>query len=201
MKILMLYTPRSGSTSILRYFEKVRPEFEIINQPWSRAVAQLENRKQINYFDILKENNIFVKSTINFLFDLNFSIENLKKDFNKIIILDRKNSTEQLQSYAHAEKHRSFLDSSKYLFDDNINSDLYEYCNDTITNGKEKIEFLKKELNAELFYYEDLYYDNFDKLFSYLEIEYIEEYYQMFLNIKNKYRLNKTDVKNKKTLF
>lgn len=197
----MLYTPRSGSTSILRYFQKVRPEFEIINQPWSRAVAKLENRNQPKYQDIIQKNNIFVKSTINIIFELKFSIKNLKKDFNKIIILDRKDYEVQLESYSHAEKHRSFLDSSKYLFDNNIDPDLYKFCDETIFKEKQKINYLKKELNADIFYYEDLYYNNFNKLFNYLEINHVEEYYKMFLDIKNRYRLNDSDIKTKKTLM
>ena len=197
----MLYTPRCGSTSILRYFKKIKPEFEIINQPWSSAVSKLENRKHLKYSDIIKKNNIFVKSTISVLFELKFSITNIKNNFDKIIILDRKDNKEQLKSYSHAEKHQSFLESSKYLLDNNIDSNLYEMCDDMLIKEKNKIEFLKKELNAELFYYEDLYYGNFDKLFSSLEIDYVEEYYKMFLDIKNRYRLNDSDIKTKKTLL
>lgn len=201
MKILMLYTPRCGSTSILRYFEKIKPEFEIINQPWSSAVSKIENRKQLKYSDIIKKNNIFVKSTINIIFELKFSIKNIKDNFDKIIILDRKDNEEQLKSYSHAEKHQSFLESSKYLLDNNVDSNLYQTCNYFLLREKGEIEFLIKELNAKLFYYEDLYYGNFDKLFSYLEIDYVEEYYKMFLDIKNRYRLNDSDIKTKKTLL
>jgi hypothetical protein len=197
----MLYTPRCGSTSILRYFKKIKPEFEIINQPWSKAISELENRKQLKYSDIIKKNNIFVKSTINVIFELKFSILNIKNDFDKIIILDRKDTKEQLESYAWAEKHKSFLESSKYLMDYNLDSNTYEICNNILLREKTKIEFLKKELNAKLFYYEDLYYGNFDKLFSYLEIDYLEEYYKMFLDIKNRYRLNDSDIKTIKTLM
>ena len=96
----MLYTPRCGSTSILRYFEKIKPEFEIINQPWSSAISKLENRKQLKYSDIIKKNNIFVKSTINIIFELKFSIKNIKDNFDKIIILDRKDN----EKVTHTQK-------------------------------------------------------------------------------------------------
>ena len=197
----MLYTPRCGSTSILRYFEKIKPEFEIINQPWSSAVSKIENRKQLKYSDIIKKNNIFVKSTINIIFELKFSIKNIKDNFDKIIILDRKDNEEQLKSYSHAEKHQSFLESSKYLLDNNVDSNLYQTCNYFLLREKGEIEFLIKELNAKLFYYEDLYYGNFTDLFNYLEIDYVEEHFEKLLNINNKYRLNDSLTKKIKSLI
>jgi hypothetical protein len=197
----MLYTPRCGSTSILRYFKKIKPEFEIINQPWSKAISELENRKQLKYSDIIKKNNIFVKSTINVIFELKFSILNIKNDFDKIIILDRKDTKEQLESYAWAEKHNSFLESSKYLMDYNLDSNTYEICNNILLREKTNIEFLKKELNAKLFYYEDLYYGDFKPILNELQLEYNQVYYNEYLNISNKYRINNIDVKNHKSLI
>jgi hypothetical protein len=32
MKILLFYTPRTGSTSILNYFEKLNPNYECFNE-------------------------------------------------------------------------------------------------------------------------------------------------------------------------
>ena len=45
----MLYTPRSGSTSILKYYAKINPEYTIVSQPWSNLVSELEIQNKVDY--------------------------------------------------------------------------------------------------------------------------------------------------------
>ena len=81
----MLYYPRSGSTSILRYFEKLKPEYTIINQPWSPLVSQLESRLKISYSEIISHKDVLVKSTIPLFLSKDIPPETIQNDFDKII--------------------------------------------------------------------------------------------------------------------
>ena len=116
MKILLLYVPRSGSTSILRYFKSIKPEYYVVNQPWSELVAELTKSNMINYKDLIKDDNIFVKSDIGSFIKEKIEWECVKSDFNKIIILDRKDKEKQIESLIHAKQNNSFLESNKYWF-------------------------------------------------------------------------------------
>ena len=199
----MLYYPRSGSTSILRYFEKLKPEYTIINQPWSPLVAQLESRLKISYSEIISHKDVLVKSTIPLFLSKDIPPETIQNDFDKIFILIRRNKEEQIESYITATKNKSFLDHTP------TNYWIGEYNEDTVTKKiKSEIEaseeianFIKNKLNVPLFYYEDLYYNNFDELFGYLGIEKNDVYFNEFLNISKKYKIKSLEQKNNKTLL
>jgi hypothetical protein len=199
MRVLMLYTPRCGSTSILKYFEKLNPEYTIISQPWSPLVSELEAKNKVEYAQIVSNKNIFVKSAIGLFFYKQIPYEFIKQDFDKIIVLSRKNHKEQTESLAHAAKHNSFLEPAKYLIDGELDFFIGE-MDKVLLEEKARIQELEEHLNAKVFYYEDLYYNSFDDLFKYLEIEYVEEYFKKFLDIKNKYRLDETNIKKSKSL-
>lgn len=200
MRILMLYTPRCGSTSILRYYQKINPSYTIINQPWSPLVSELELKNTIPYSDIISNDNVFVKSAIGLFFYKQIPYENIKRDFDKVLILSRRNQKEQAESLSHASKHNSFLESSKYLIDEELDF-FIPTMNEVLLDEKSKIKELQDNLDTKTFYYEDLYYHSFDELFDYLEIKYIEEYFTEFLDIKNKYRINDNNVKKSKSLL
>lgn len=199
----MLYYPRSGSTSILRYFEKLKPEYTIINQPWSPLVSQLESRLKISYSEIISHKDVLVKSTIPLFLSKDIPPETIQNDFDKIFILIRRNKEEQMESYITATKNKSFLDHTP------TNYWIGEYNEDTVTKKiKSEIEaseeianFIKNKLNVPLFYYEDLYYNNFDELFGYLGIEKNDVYFNEFLNISKKYKIKSLEQKNNKTLL
>ena len=52
MKILLLYTPRCGSTSILKYFEKIKTEYECFNEPWFEWMV--ENISEIKTYQLFQ---------------------------------------------------------------------------------------------------------------------------------------------------
>ena len=205
MKILLLYIPRAGSTSILRYFKSVKPNHTIINQPWSELIVELTKSNMINYKDLIKYDNIFVKSDIGSFNKENIDLECVKSDFDKIIILDRKDKEKQIESLIHAKHNNSFLESSKYWFDDNCKYTINEAEKLSVEKGisklKKQIPTLTKILNAKFYYYEDLFFGDFSDILSYLEIDYNEEYFNLYLDKKNKYRLGDTIPKENKSLI
>ena len=199
----MLYYPRSGSTSILRYFEKLKPEYKIINQPWSPLVSELEYRIKISYSEIISHNDVLVKSTIPLFLSKGIPPETIQNDFDKIFILIRRNKEEQIHSYINATKNKSFLDytPTNYWIGEYIEDADTKKIKLEIESSEEIANFIKNKLNVPLFYYEDLYYNNFDELFEYLNIEKNDVYFNEFLNINKKYKIKSLQPKNNKTLL
>ena len=198
MKILILYTPRSGTNSIASYFLKQNTNYEYFNQPFSQY--EEEGIRYATYEQCLKYDNVLVKSDISIFVRLNISVEQLLLDFDKVLLISRKNKKEQSISFIIATTRHNFLDKSKRpYFTGGINDD-------TIENVIKQFEgwqiILEKysDINIPLFYYEDLYYDNFSKLFEFLEIKYLEEDYKSILDIKNKYKTKDLEKKEIKTL-
>ena len=140
MKILLIYTPRTGSTSIFKYFQKMKLDYECYNEPWfAWMITFVYEGKKIDYNDVIKKKDVFIKSTFK---NLPTTIDNLVKDFDKIIILLRKNTKEQSESSILVNKERSYLDMShrKYRTYDITDFEL----NDTIS--------LYLDLNSKNFY-------------------------------------------------
>ena len=87
MKILLLYTPRCGSTSILKYFEKIKTEYECFNEPWFEWMVKNVHKNKSEYLDLITKKNIFVKSAYK---TLPVSLDVLLNDFDKIDIVLKK---------------------------------------------------------------------------------------------------------------
>ena len=114
MKILMLYNPRCGSNGICSYFLKQNPNYEYFNQPFSNST---ENGIRLSTYDnCLNYENVLVKSHIG-IFDIvrmdkNKQFKDFNKDFDKIVLISRKNKTKQAISNIIALYHTGFLDNS-----------------------------------------------------------------------------------------
>ena len=195
MKILLLYTPRSGSTAILKYFEKIKTEYECFNEPWFEWMVENVHKNKNEYVDLITKQNIFVKSAYK---TLPVSLDTLLTDFDKIVILLRKNQKEQVESSILVHKEESFLNNTPR------NYNLYNITDDEFQTTYDRYSFLNETLfnfgtlnNLPIFYYEDLYYGDFQPLFDELELEYNNLYYKEFLDTTNKYRIG--DIISKKT--
>ena len=198
MKILILYTPRSGTNSIASYFLKQNTNYEYFNQPFSQY--EEEGIRYATYEHCLKYDNVLVKSDISNFVRLNISVEQLLLDFDKVLLISRKNKKEQSISLIIATTRHNFLDKSKRpYFTGGINDDTIENVIKQFEGWQIMLEKYS-DINIPLFYYEDLYYDNFSKLFEFLEIKYLEEDYKSILDIKNKYKTKDLEKKEIKTL-
>ena len=182
----------------MKYYGKIKPEYNIISQPWSTLVSEMQTRNKVKYTEIVSNKNVFIKSNIGLFFEKQIPYEVVKSDFDKIFVLSRRNHKEQTESLAHATKHNTFLESNKYLIDNDIE---IQKADEMLLKEKAKIQELKKQLNVKVFYYEDLYYNSFEELFTYLEIEHNEELFKEFLDIKNRYRLDDANIKKNKSLL
>ena len=137
MKILILYTPRSGTNSIASYFLKQNTNYEYFNQPFSQY--EEEGIRHVTYEQCLKYDNVLVKSDISNFVRLNISVEQLLLDFDKVLLISRKNKKEQSISLIIATTRHNFLDKSKRpYFTGGINDDTIENVKDDIINNLAK---------------------------------------------------------------
>jgi hypothetical protein len=200
MRILLLYTPRSGTNSLCKYFLKQNPNYEYINQPW--AEYQEGEIKFVPYEQCVKHQNVLIKSEISNLDKLNISVEKLHRDFDKIFMMSRKNKKEQSISFIIAANSMSFLNTTKKKYfvkgirEESINSLINEF-------NKNELMFEKYKKNNSIFiYYEELYYEKkFDIIFDFLNLNYIHIDFENILDSKHKYFSGEFDSKTKKTLM
>jgi menaquinone-dependent protoporphyrinogen IX oxidase len=199
MKILILYTSRSGTNSIAEYFIKQNPNYKYFNQPFT---SYKENGiEKISYEECIKYDNILVKSEINCFKLLQINKQKVINDFHKVLLISRKNKREQAISFINAENNENFLDKTKrqYYLDG--------ICEEMIKRKEDEYTLLENILHEftdpryRFFYYEDLFYGDFSELFDYLNIKYIEDDFENILNKNNKYNIGYHPSKMKKTLI
>lgn len=201
MKILLLYTARSGTNSLCKYFLKQYPNFTYFNQPW----ANYKNEEEIKYCpyqDCIKYDNVLVKSEVQNFHKLEIPKEKIYMDFDKILIMNRRNKKEQAISFIVANRSSNFLGSNnrKYFIDS-----IDENTITDVMNQFDKSELLFDNFDGgKTMYltYEDFYYGKkIDTVFDFLNLSYIEKDYQDILDSKNKYFIGKYDTKTKKSIL
>lgn len=200
MRILILYTERSGTNSIASYFMKQNPNYEYYNQPWSNYFVE-GGVVPIAYDNSIKKENVLIKSTTSHLLGLKIPIDKVFRDFHKVVLITRRNKMEQAISSVIASDSNSYLNrEKKNYFIDGIPTDkLNSRISRLEGSDTELMEFHK--LGAPIFYYEDLYYGSFTDLFSVLDLEYIEKDYKEILNTNKRYKAGELVSKKDKTLI
>lgn len=197
----MLYSPRSGTNSICDYFLKQNPDYIYLNQPWSPYQEKEIKLKKEKYEDCLKYDKVLIKSEISAFENLKISYDNVLSDFDKIILMARRNKKEQATSSLIAQYNTNFLSKVKRkYFIDSITDNEMEFSISYLNNCDTIFEKLRL-IGCKQFYYEDLYYNNFDEIFQFLNIKLIEEDFENILNIKNKYFLGEWESKKEKSLL
>lgn len=195
MKILILYTTRCGTNSIADYFMKQNTDYVYFNQPFS-SYGQ-EGITYTTYDKCISYDNVLVKSEIGSFDKLNIDRTKLLKDFDKVLLISRKDKKEQSISYLIAEETKNFLNKRKRgYYIENMDNDILAMAIQRQTHYHSVLETYTSE-EIPLFYYEDLYYGDFSKLFKFLNIEHIDSDFENILNTKNKYR--DTELYSKKT--
>lgn len=199
MKILILYTPRSGTNSIASYFLKQNPHYEYFNQPFTKYNE--EGIRHTTYDQCLKYENVLVKSDIISFIKLNIDKTQLLIDFHKVLLISRKDKREQSISFIIAGMGQNYLDNTRRSYFTGAIDD--QKIEKTIEMYENAQTILEKYLDVEipLFYYEELYYDNFSKLFEYLSIGYIDKDFKDILDIKNKYKTKDLERKKINTII
>jgi hypothetical protein len=199
MKILILYTPRSGTNSISDYFLRQNSNYEYFNQPFS-SYKEL-GIKKMPYEECIKYENVLVKSDIESFSSLKINKKKIINDFDKVLLLSRKNKREQAISCIVADFNKNYLDKTKrkyYL--DGIDKEEIEHF-ETIFKYFDSILYEFEDTRFRFFYYEDLFYGDFSELFNYLNLNHIDEDFKNILDKRNKYNIGYHNSKTNKTII
>jgi hypothetical protein len=97
MKILVLYTARSGTNHICDYFLRQNPDYKYFNQPFTSY--REDGIVKVPYKECIKHDNVLIKSAISNFESLNISKEQVLSEFDKVVLLSRKNKREQEIEY------------------------------------------------------------------------------------------------------
>jgi hypothetical protein len=214
MKILILGTPRSGSTSLVKFIDShiKLSNYKMVIEPFNNS---LYFKGDSNIETLLQYENILVKNL--FLLgheeyptkSFNNIYEYLKwcySYFDKIIILDRKDKLAQSESFVVNET--SMRESGigwhvPKIYDiEKIESSYIKTMIDRYIESGEILKNISDTNNFPIFYYEDIFLNKSRKhiefLFSYLDMEMDESNYMEW--ILSPYRRVRID-KNKQNLI
>lgn len=144
MKILIIALPRTGSTSLLYKLakdKKLKPIFE----PFDGSSRELYNTN---------DDNVIVKTIIS------HHTNNLEliTEFNEIILLNRRNFSEHLESHSYQTYFKNFgyNSNNKYIYK-KPPTEITELCKADLIKWKIELENISKKIDVEISYYEDLF--------------------------------------------
>ena len=213
MKILLLGTPRSGSTSLVKFIDShiKLSNYQMCIEPFNRNLYPNkeydEDRDTILY--VTKYNNVLVKNLfllgheeypIKSFNDIYEYLNWCYSYFDKIIILDRKDKLAQSESFAVNEtsmRERGIGWHTPKIYDvDKIEPSYIKTMIDIYTESGEILKEISDTNNFPIFYYEDIFLNKSRKhielLFSYLDMEMDEtNYIEWILSPDRRVRINK----------
>ena len=175
MKTLIVGVPRSGTTSLLRGMKKVS-NCDILSEPHnSKTKNHQHNLKDMN-IDI---NNVCVKTLVyhrprTYIGSSLEYIFNFTKEFNNIILLDRIDYKEHLDSFAHLvyRLHRDESVFRRWKSSDIPNDWKNEFIDEldkTLKEYKKELTELSNRLNIQPTWYEELYGSDRNKSLKIIE--------------------------------
>jgi hypothetical protein len=219
MKILILALPRTGSTSLLAKIEQ--QNYKGIFEPYS--VPQI---RKFNYeypLKELKENNrIVVKQIFANVWNTQEPVElyqyplhlhnptlyaeqqiEFSKHFDRVILLDRKDTKEHLESYINViykqSQNKSVFErwQKKDLPQEFIDNHLLENDHFHFYIQKSEILLVSKKLNIDITWYEDLYGEDRNKSLEIIKswnLDIDEELLNEDLHPRNKYLIKSKNI-------
>lgn len=208
MRILILGTPRSGSTSLTKLIDAHinLDGYKMLIEPFNLELdGYISNIDSIVPIKHLLIKNLFLIGNNEYPID---SFENVYEYFkwcysffDKIIILDRKDKIAQSESFTINEtlmRERGIDWHTPKIYD--VEKIEISYLNDMIdryTKSSEILHNITIENNLPIFYYEDIFLEksrkHIEDLFSYLDINLDESNYKEYiLSPHRRVRINKT---------
>jgi hypothetical protein len=214
MKILIISSPRSGSTTLFNALYKCLPNYKGFCEPFNAGDESLGNSYKeysLNYsnlivkvlpWDLLISNRLEYFEIIDQFFQTNtysldivkskalLNLKNYSSNFDQIILLTRKNKISQAQSYTFASTTHLYHTTYEY------NQDFQDLTRGfTFIQNHDDILFsLSQKLNLSITYYEDLFQGNKSNIKNFLNQNNIqlnnENVFYEYLNPKNRYRQN-----------
>lgn len=208
MKIAILTSARSGSTSLFHFIEETLSvkKYLCVSEPFNaywRNPAGLKTY-DIDFFE--NKSDVFIKTFVSelqrpksFLNDEDGYWQWFFNYFDRVVILDRRDKDLQSESLTYHMKKKDLSSWQKKQYYDlsNIEKEEFENSKTILINDSNKMHELSK-LGYPVFYFEDLFIKK-DKniaadLFEYLNLELNEELYEKYINSDLfRIRLNKNE--------
>jgi LPS sulfotransferase NodH len=213
MKILLLGTPRSGSTSLIKFINShiSLSHYKMMIEPFNNELNGAIN----SITPLLKYNNLLVKNL--FLIGNDEypkeSFENVYEYFDwcysffdKIVMLDRKDKIAQSESFVINEtifREKGINWHTQKIYDlDKIDKTYFNEMIDRYTESSKILKEISNINNFPIFYYEDIFLEHnmetINNLLKYLGTELNTKYYNEF--ILSSYRRIRIEKSNKKLL-
>lgn len=214
MKILLLATPRSGSTSLIKFIDShiSLSNYKMIIEPFNKVVHP--NNRLINTLYCTNESDSILIKNLFLIGNDEYPIESFNNVyeyfdwcysyFDKIIALDRKDKIAQSESFVVNETiwRENGIDwHTQKVYDLNrIDTSFLNTMIDRYIESSEVLHKISKSQNLPIFYYEDIFIEhNIDvvkNILEYLELDFILENYNEF--ILSPYRRVRVDLDNLK---
>lgn len=144
MKILIIALPRTGSTSLLYKLAKdtkLKPIFE----PFDGSGREIYNNN---------DDNVIVKTIVP------HHTNNLQliNEFNQIILLNRRNFAEHLESHSYQTYFKNFgyNSNNKYIYK-KPPTEIIDICKNDLTKWSDELKYISEKININISYYEDLF--------------------------------------------
>jgi hypothetical protein len=208
MKIAILTSARSGSTSLYHFIEEIlsTKKYTCVSEPFNsywRNPAGLKTY-DIDYFK--NKSDVFIKTFVSelqraksFINDEDGYWQWFFDYFDKVVILDRKDKDLQSESLTYHMKKKDLSSWQKKQYYDlsNIEKEEFENSKSILINDSNKMHEFSK-LGYPVFYFEDLFIKKdrniAENLFDYLELEFRDDLYEKYINSDMfKIRLNKNE--------
>jgi hypothetical protein len=216
MKILILGTPRSGTTSLVKFIDShiKLSNYKMFIEPFNQSLLNKKDDKdRDSILYLTKVDNILVKNL--FLLgheeyptkSFNNIYEYLKwcyTYFDKIIILDRKNKLVQSESFTINEtifREKGINWHTQKIYDlDKIDKSYLSSMIDRYTQSSKILKEISDANNFPIFYYEDIFLehdlDTINTLLQYLGLELnMEKYNEFILSSYKRVRIEKSNKK------
>jgi hypothetical protein len=205
MKICILSTGRAGSTSLYNLLEKHLPSnyyccLEPFNPGMDKHVDVNINQKLV----IESEENVLIKTLIGHTQE-NIELEDmyvwLFKNFDKIILLDRKDKQLQVESFSYQsyKNNGSWHEKKRYRME-MVPKDIIDTNIKRLEYSTNKINELSKKYKKKIYYYEDIFLDNnietINEIFNLINEKPNEELLNLWvLSDEKRVRLRKDEIK------
>lgn len=165
MKILILGTSRSGTTSLARGIEN--QSYFTFYEPFNQNMFDDRDWRypitDFNKYEKVCVKTLCLQTPLDINIDSFSFYKSFVKDFDKIILLDRKNINEHKQSFLHLYYRLENKESVNLKWDKNTvtkkfkNKFISENRYQELTLQKTEIKKISDFLDNEITYYEDLY--------------------------------------------
>jgi hypothetical protein len=180
VKICIISTGRAGSTSLYNLIkDHLSNEYYSITEPFNDKIKRVKEVDSDQLQFITNKSHVLIKTittqkpegkTDEFICNWIFNF------FDKVILLDRSNITEQAESFAYLIHTDNRLWHTKQVYKMSlVPKEFVDEWKERLLNNKMIISALSKKYNKKVYYYEDLFVnkniETIQEIFQYLELE------------------------------